>query len=179
MIQNISEQLGYSQNGFLPYQNFCAWWTHLVHPHPYPQWQWISRFNLAAKSVSLAQRNSFSITRKWGDVHFAAGPSEHKENGKLTAKLQIHRWVIWPDAAVLVTVFRFRKRKQRSDLMTINVVFSWQVFLHLWFNNYSSQNITDDEGQLPTSVSHFCHFWHSEISGKAEKTVQPLILLLF
>lgn len=179
MIRNTSEQLSYSQNGFLPYQNVCMWWTNLVHPHPYPQWLWISRFNPVEKSVSLAQQNSFSITSKWGDVQFAAGPSEHKENGKLTAKLQIHRQVICPDAAVLVTEFRFRKREQRSDLMTIDVVLSWQVFLNSRCNNYSSQNITDGWWRTIPNISVTFLSSSSWNFRESREKVQPLTLLLF
>lgn len=58
-----------------------------------------------------------------GVVQFATGPFEHKEDGKLTGRLQIHGRVICPDAAVLVTAFRFRNRKQGSDLTRTDVVF--------------------------------------------------------
>lgn len=140
----------------------------------------ISRINLAAKPLSLEHTNchSFPIAKRWGVVQFDGVPFEHKEDGKLTARLQVYGRVICPDAAVLVTAFSFRNRKQGSHLTTTDVVFSWQVFLNLQFNNFSSPNITDEEGQSPTPVSRFCHLWHSEISGKAEKKVQLLTLLL-
>lgn len=174
------ERLGYSQQGFLPYQNFCMRWTTSVHTPPHPEWQRISRINLAAKPLSLEHSNchSFPITKKWGVVQFDGVPFEHKEDGKLTARLQVYGRVICPDAAVLVIAFSFRNRKQGSHLTTTDVVFSWQVFLNLQFNNFSSPNITDEEGQSPTPASCFCHLWHSEISGKAEKEVQLLTLLL-
>lgn len=153
------EMLGDSQQGFLPYQNFCTRWAASVHTPPHPEWQRISRTNLAAKPLSLEHTNchSFPIAKKWGVVQFACVPFEHREDGKLTARLQIYGRVICPDAAVLVAAFSFRNRKQGSHLTTTDVVFSWQVFLNLQFNNFSSPNITDEEGQLPTPASRICH----------------------
>lgn len=70
-------------------------------------------------TVSLSQ-----LLKKWEVVQFAGVPFKHKEDRKLTARLQIYGRVICPDAAVLVTVFSFRNRKQGSHLMTTHVVFS-------------------------------------------------------
>lgn len=174
------EMLGYSQRGFLPNQEFCMRWAASVHTSPHPEWQRISRINLAAKPLSLEHTNchSFPIGKKWRVVQFAGVPFEYREDGKLTARLQIYGRVICPDAAVLVTAFSFRNRKQGSHLTTTDVVFSWQVFWNLQFNNFSSPNITDEEGRLPTPASRICHLWHSEISEKAEKKVQLLTLSL-
>lgn len=92
-------------------------------------------------TVSLSQ-----LLKKWEVVQFAGVPFKHKEDRKLTARLQIYGRVICPDAAVLVTVFSFRNGKQGSHLMTTDVVFSWQVFLILQFNNFSSPNTADEKG---------------------------------
>lgn len=68
--------------------------------------------------------HSFPITKKWGVAQFAGVHFEQREDGKLTARLQIYGRVICPDADVLVAAFSFRNRKQGSHLKTTDVVFS-------------------------------------------------------
>lgn len=68
--------------------------------------------------------HSFPITKKWGVAQLAGVHFEQREDGKLTARLQIYGRVICPDADVLVAAFSFRNRKQGSHLKTTDVVFS-------------------------------------------------------
>lgn len=129
----------------------------------------------STQTVTLSQ-----LLKKWGLVQFDGAPFEHKEDGKLTARLQVYGRVICPDAAVLVTAFSFRNRKQGSHLMTTEDVFSWQVFLNLQFNKFSSLNITDEEGQSPTLYWRHVSviFGILKFQGKWKKMVQVLTLLL-
>lgn len=174
------ERWGYSQEGFLPYQNFCIWWAASVHTPPRPEWQRLFRINLAAKLLSLehAYCQSFPIAKKWEVVQFAGVPFKHKEDRKLTARLQIYGRVICPDAAVLVTVFSFRNRKQGSHLMTIDVAFSWQVFLILQFNNFSSPNTADERVVTYTSITYLSSlaFWNFRESRGKGAAINPLLL---
>lgn len=166
-------------------------WAASVHTHthteppstlpPHPKWQKISRINLAAKPLSLEHANchSFPITKKWGVAQFAGVHFEQREDGKLTARLQIYGRVICPDADVLVAAFTFRSRKQGSHLKTTDVVvFSWQGCLNLQFNNFSSQiSVMRKDSHLhwhDTSVI----FQHFDISGEAGKRAQLLTLSL-